>query len=150
MRVLAIDPGMATGLATWDDCRCPGGGRFACWELTEPLQVANQVWLACATKQLAEIAMEDFHLKLGGRAMTTEGIRATIELIGIVRFAAHYHGVPLHMQWPGDAAAFSTNEKLAKMGWSTPSKPDHMRSAARHLLLRLVRNGTVDGADLIR
>lgn len=149
MRVLAVDPGMATGMAQWNERECVAR-RFVAWELTEPLQVAKTVWAACASGSLDEIAMEDFHLKLGGRAMTTEGIRATIELIGMVRFAAAHHGVPLHMQWPEDAKAFSTNEKLARMGWTTPSKPDHMRSAARHLLLRLVRNGAIDGAELIR
>lgn len=147
---MAIDPGMATGMAAWTDCQCAGRGQFKCWEISEPLQVVEQVWAAAASGGIAEIAMEDFHLRLGGRAMTTAGIRATIELIGMVRFAAHHHGVPLHMQWPEDARDFSTNGKLAAMGWATPSKPDHMRSAARHLLLRLVRNGTVDGADLIR
>lgn len=150
MRVLAIDPGMATGMAAWDEGCCPGSGqKFRCWELTEPLQVAEAVWLTCASGTFDELVVEDFQLNFGGRPKTATGPKVTIELIGALRFIAHHHGTPIHFQKPRDAHDFSTNEKLARMGWTTPSKPDHMRSAARHLLLRLVRNGSIDGHALL-
>jgi len=139
--ILAVDPGMATGLAWWD-------GNFNCAESSPAMQAAEDVWLMCRRGVVDEIAMEDFRLG-GGRAKTQEGTKATLELIGAIKFIAAYNGVPVFMQWPWDAKDFSTNDKLRAAGFVTPSKPDHMRSAARHLLLRLVRNGTIDGADLI-
>lgn len=148
MNVLAIDPGMATGMATWDGFE-DGSGMFHAWQEAEPFQVADTVWNLCVELAVTEIVIEDFQLSFGGRAKTSAGPKVTIELIGAIRFIAHRHGVPLFFQRPADARDFSTNDKLTRMGWKTPSKPDHMRSAARHLLLRLVRNGTIDGRALL-
>ena len=140
--ILAVDPGMATGLAWWD-------GSFHCAESSPPMQAAEDVYHAVQRGNVDEIAMEDFRLG-GGRAKTQQGTKETIELIGAIKWIAGYGGVPVFMQWPWDAADFSTNDKLKAAGFVTPSRPDHMRSAARHLLLHLVRNGTIDGASLIR
>lgn len=136
-----MDPGSATGLALWDD------GEFEAYERTGIFKAAEEVWGYAGS--LDEVVCESFQLSLGGRAMTTEGIKDTIELIGMVKWICAADDVPLHFQSPYEAK-FSTNDMLKRMGWETPSKPDHMRSAARHLLHRLVKNGTIDGLSLIR
>jgi hypothetical protein len=71
-------------------------------------------------------------------------------MIGAVAYLCRNTNVPLHRQLPSDASSFSTNEKLRAVGFKTPAKPDHERSAARHLLLRLTRNGAIDPLDLLR
>lgn len=141
MRVLAVDPGTATGFALWDD------GVFSAWEKTGLMDAGECVWRYVDFAD--EVVCERFNLSLGGRAMTPAGIRDTLELTGVVKYACGLDGPPLHFQDPAESR-FSTNQMLKDVGFHTPSKPDHMRSAARHLLLRLVKNGTIDGISLIR
>jgi hypothetical protein len=140
VNVLAIDPGMAVGMASWRD------GEFESWEC-RPNELLEHVWGAGEARTYDSYVMEDFHLG-GGRPKTTQGTRVTVELIGAVRFICHYHGAALHMQWPEDAQ-WSDNDKLKRAGFVTPSKPDHRRSAARHLLLHLVETGVVDPLSVI-
>lgn len=143
MRVLVVDPGMATGMAAWRD------GQFEAWQEDDPMAVAATVWHDSRLGLIDELVVEDFILSSVSRAKTTAGIRVTLELIGALRFIALYHEVSMHLQAPADAKTFSTNEKLKAVGFITPAKPDHMRSAARHLLLRLVRNGAIDPLSLL-
>ena len=148
MRVLAVDPGVATGMAEWRN------DEFRSWQLDDPEDVLESVWDFCEEFYAdpdvdVELVVEDFRIA-GARGKTEAGIRATIELIGAIKFIASWHAVPVRMQTPADAKTFSTNDKLRRAGFETPSKPDHRRSAARHLLLRLVRTGAIDGTDLIR
>jgi len=130
-------------MALWD------GGRFESWQEEDGLAAANSVWHLCKHTEVDEIAMENFHLGTGRAAKTTTGSRITLELIGAIRFIALYFDVPLYFQEPADARSFSTNDKLKAAGFITPAKPDHQRSAARHLLLRLVRNGALDARQLL-
>lgn len=141
MKVLAVDPGEATGFALWHD------GDFEASEQTDQFKAAEEVWGYAG--MVDEIVCESFQLHLGGRAMTTSGMKTTIELIGMIKWICAADRTPLYFQAPAEAK-FSTNDMLNRMGWETPSRPDHMRSAARHLLLRLVKNGTIDGLSLIR
>lgn len=143
MKVLSIDPGLATGMALWD------GWSFESWQEEDGLLAANSVWHHCEHTELDEIAMENFHLGTGRAAKTTAGSRITLELMGAIRFIALYFDVPVHFQEPADARSFSTNDKLKTAGFITPANPDHQRSAARHLLLRLVRNGELDARQLL-
>jgi hypothetical protein len=113
------------------------------------MAVAAAVWCECEMGLIDELVVEDFFLVSSSRAKTTAGPRITLELIGALRFIALRHEIPVYLQAPADAKSFSTNEKLKRLGFITPAKPDHQRSAARHLLLRLVRNGTIDGRVLL-
>lgn len=138
-----VDPGMSTGMASWST------GVFTSWQEDDPFEVTRTLWRACEEKEVDELVIEDFHLAASSRAKTMAGTRATLELIGALRFVAMTFDVPVYFQAPADAKSFSTNEKLKKVGFITPANPDHRRSAARHLLLRLVRNGTIDGRALL-
>lgn len=139
---MVVDPGVATGMGYWED------GSAGFWQEDDPIAVVDTV-AANAHRGLDAVVVEDFHLGAVGRAKTTAGIRATIELIGMLRYVAAREGVTFVLQSPSDAASFSTRDKLDKAGFVTPSKPDHARSASRHLLLYLVRQGAIDGASLI-
>lgn len=126
-----------------------GGEGFFTRQAENPEECLYDLWDNCLAGIVAGVACEDFILSGGGRPKTLAGSKTTLEMIGAVKWACEYHQVPLAMQKPGDASDFSTNDKLRAMGWETPSKPDHQRSAARHLLLYLVRKGKLDAAQLL-
>lgn len=122
---------------------------FRTWLCDSVEQCLYMLWDNCRDGIVAGVACEDFILSGGGRPKTPAGSKTTMEVIGAVKWVCEYHQVPLNMQLPGDASDFSTNDKLRAMGWETPSKPDHQRSAARHLLLYLVKKGEIDAARLL-
>lgn len=53
----------------------------------------------------------------------------------------------IELQAVSDAKRFSTNEKLARIGWD--HKGDHDRDALRHMLLGCVRHGWIGGGELL-
>jgi hypothetical protein len=124
-------------------------GEFSSWQVDDPIGVAGDVEFFVDRHPDGVVVCEEFELSTAMKGMTTGGIRATIELIGIVRYVAFRGGSHFVLQRPADARAFSTRDKLDKVGFRTPAKPDHRRSASRHLLLALVRLGAVDGASLL-
>jgi hypothetical protein len=146
--ILAIDPGPTPGMAYWSLMVGASAGEFKAWTADNPYSAIN--WMTANMRSIEEVAIEDFIIQAGGRARTTADSKATLEMIGAVDYVCHGVRVPLYRQLPSDAASFSTNEKLRAVGFETPSKPDHARSAARHLLLRLTRNGAIDPLVLIR
>jgi hypothetical protein len=137
-------------MATWRPLngQAPNYGMFNSWTARDPYFALD--WLVANMRDISEVAIEDFIIQADGRARTTKDSKRTLEMIGAVDYVLHGVRVPLHRQLPSDAAGFSTNEKLAVVGFRTPARPDHERSAARHLLLRLTRNGTIDPLVLIR
>ena len=145
MKYWAIDPGPTPGMA----CVHDGLRGFETWLADDVETCLYMLWDNCADHVVKGIACEDFVLSGGGRPKTPAGSKTTIEVIGAIKWVCEYHRTPLSMQKPGDASDFSTNDKLKAMGWETPSKPDHQRSAARHLLLYLVKKGEIDAARLL-
>jgi hypothetical protein len=151
VNVLAVDPGLATGIAVWMD------GHFETMTLTGGL-VGAMGFLDGTIRAPAwdAVAVETFTIGQQDRAMTKEGQSETIEIIGAVKWAVHSANerrrspLDLAMQAPADARNFSTNDKLRVAGFETPSNPDHERSAARHLLLYLVRRGAIDPLGMLR
>lgn len=147
MRVLAVDPGQATGLALYEAC---GQGlalpeRFEAWVCNDPMAAIDRVRLE-TVEGLDAVVVEGFTIS-GPRARDAN---LTIEIIGALRWICHKRDVPFVVQQPGEGQRFAGPkwEKLRRLGWYR-SGPDHARSAAAHLLLYLVKEGAIDACRVI-
>jgi len=130
---VAIDPGVHTGVAVFD-------GAFDAFIVDDHREVAD--WFEDVSPVADALFLESFHLSAATVKKTQAGSLLTIELIGVLRHIARRNGVRVYMQSPADRM-FSSDAKLAALGWETPANPDHARSAARHLLLGMVRVGEI-------
>lgn len=131
MRVLAIDPGKATGLATYLADEQP---EWQAWILPwqEAMASAEQ-WIRDG--RLDYVACERFTVSQRTVSQGADHVWPTGG-IGCVRYWTTKYGVPLAMQAPADAMHLAPKPVLVKLGWRTPG-PDHADDATRHLVLRL-------------
>lgn len=142
--VLAIDPGPTPGAAYWRS-----GGEFACCIYSAPFDCVNGAQYHYIEPQaVSAVVCESFVITGRGGGRTSDS-NVTIETIGVLRYLCRKSGVPFVEQSPADAKSFSTNDKLTRLGWKTPARPDHARSAARHLLLYLVRAHLLPAESLL-
>lgn len=129
MRIIAIDPGKTTGFALYDS-------------LDDGLmsgQVENKVELYRLVRAYTPdaVVVEDFTPRPGAHSVQKDalhiigGLEALI-LVGEIDAA-------LHLQSPGQAKAFGTDDKLRRLGWWVKGQ-DHARDALRHLLTFIVTN----------
>lgn len=137
--VLAVDPGLATGLALIDR------------ETLKPVYV----WEGAAGEVCDRVASaivgyrEDLEIVIEKFTITTQTAKHkqapwSLEVIGMVKAACHFYGFPVDdiiMQSPGDAKAFTDNDKLRRLGWWVRGSKGHGHDAARHAALRLLRTG---------
>ena len=138
--IVAVDPGGTYGLAT----------ALIDSSLTGVVSQEREPIVAlCAVEALLPITefliCESFIPRPGIRTNQPEAL----EGIGALRFMAYKANVPFELQSPADAKRFSTNAKLERLGWRTPTKGGHADDALRHLLLGAVRHGLIDGEDLL-
>lgn len=140
MKILAVDPGDMTGLALgWF-----GNGKV----------IFFRSWEAGTLDALQEV--EEFTKGMGDKLVVIErwtpqpGVKSfqpsALESIGATRYLTWRTRTALVLQTATDAKKFSTNEKLARMGWRNPSPGNHRDDAARHLLLAATARGLVDPA----
>lgn len=134
MKILALDPGGTSGIATWTD------GVFDSWE-SAPLDALRHI----EAGDLDGVACESWIPRPGIRTFQPEAL----ESIGAARYLCWRQGIPFKLQSPAEAKRFATNEKLAKLGWRKPSPGGHRDDAARHLLVITVRLGLVDAAQFV-
>lgn len=131
MKVLGVDPGPHVGLANWTT----ENGLEHAVELTPELfqqVIARQVEWADV------LVFEEF--VIGGRRGSASNV--TIEQIGVLKYLAALHGTTLAPSRPGAGTKFLTPTKAKALGWKVAG-PDHIRSAAGHMLIYLVRTGAV-------
>ncbi len=132
MLIIAVDPGVATGLVVWDhDMR----------EILEALTL-DQFETCSKLEDLLTADYEEY-LVIERYNITTETIKktrqtASLEIIGVARYFADNYSHPFIMQNASDAKDFITDSKLRKLGWWDRS--DHIRDAMRHLGLYLAKN----------
>ena len=136
MRVLAVDPGSATGFAEWRD------GQFRAW--WEPWEDAcATVHRELATGRVDRVVIESFHISTQTGKKSTVGSLQAIELIGVTRYLARVYDVEFTMQAPSEAKMFATDAKLKAMDMWTKGV-DHPRDATRHLVLYLCNKRLID------
>ena len=139
MRVLSVDPGGTTGFMTWE--RTPGGESIQAWEVRGQEEALETVKLELA-KGLDAIVIEKYVI-VGAR---DSNANLTIEIIGTCRWMARAAGVRFVEQTPGQARNFSTDDKLKRLNWWGT---DHARSAIRHMVFFLSKEGLIDRRILL-
>jgi len=144
LRVLAVDPGKATGLALFRD---------VAWHPADGAEAPPE-WIAWAAPWQAAMASVESWIALGAldfvacerftvsQRTVTQGADHTWPTggIGVVKYLCAKHSVPLAMQAPADAMNLAPRPVLERLGWRTKGV-DHPDDATRHLVLRLATLG---------
>lgn len=138
MRILAVDPGNVTGLAFLDTQL----GEPSAWEDAALESVA---WIEHHLDTLDVVVCESFIPRPGAYSWQPEALYT----IGAIRYLCSRESVEFVLQSPADAKKFSSNEKLKRVGWYTPTRGGHANDAQRHLLLIAVKRGLVSPARLL-
>ena len=139
--VLAVDPGLATGVALFSIE--PGGEPVLLdsWEVkfdTFPVVVRQ----AFATYPDIEVVCEKFTITVETAKKSASPY--SLEEIGCLKLMMLDAGLPwdnLPLQLPGNAKAMFPNPKLKKLGYWHRGGAGHALDAIRHGLLYLVRTG---------
>ena len=131
--ILAIDPGLATGVAwlTTDGVfrsHIIGGGFDG---MSDWMRGLREPYVPQGTDA---IAIENFIPRGGALSFQPDAMH----IIGMVKHIARKNNVPLLIQTPAAAKSFATNEKLQKAGWFNKGTEGHDNDAARHLLVAVV------------
>jgi hypothetical protein len=136
--LVAVDPGVVTGLATWDS----DGEVCTSWQ--EPTWYAvDRVW-AMLESRAAEVVICEAYTVTAATLRKTRQYDA-LESIGALRWMSNRHGVEFVLQTPADAKRFVESPggrygKLRRAGWYNPTPGNHAADAAAHLMLYLARN----------
>lgn len=135
-RVLAIDPGLKTGVALYDLLSeemtafevgdTLGGVLEELIERWRPAVVAERFTITAAT-------------------IRNSAAPWSLEWIGVARYLAGKYGCTFTLQLPVNAKRFGTDARLKRLGWWLPGK-GHAADAQRHALLFLCNNGWWDDA----
>ena len=143
MRILAVDPGGTTGWILWSNEN--GNSVFAnpCIDAWGECDRENfyEVLDDMSSTDLAVIVCERYTIT--GNTLKKSRQYDALELIGMLRHESWVRGIPFVLQ--AQNPKFSTNARLKACGLYV--KGDHGRSAARQLLLYLVKNDIDPGAS---
>ncbi len=125
MRLLAVDPGGVSGLASWED----GAVTFS----EEPDRFSLYARVRAWAPQV--VVCENFVPRAGPLTFQPEALR----IIGGLEFWCAQHAADFVLQTPAQAKGFGTAEKLKAVGW-WPKGLGHSQDAARHLLVYFCTN----------
>lgn len=125
MRIIAMDPGGATGLAFYQT----GVDWFRSCEMQGFDDVARELQNCGADV----FVVEGFKITARTHKLDQGAFEQTLDLIGACRAAALHSGAKFVRQYNTDKA-FGTNDKLHKLGWWSVGSEGHDNDAARHLL----------------
>jgi hypothetical protein len=142
MNVIALDPGVTTGLA-WQTEDCVA---FA--ELQQE-HVLQFVWerLRDPEHRIDAVVCESFTITVQTAKKSQDGL-VSIEIIGALRWMCALHGVRFQLQSPAVAKNFVDDAKLKRVG-IYPTGLDHAKDAARHLVLFLYNQNVIEPGELI-
>lgn len=140
MRVLAVDPGLTVGYATFDS-DADNYEAYQChkWPFlnwADPDQ--HKAWFDIVVVERFTITPQT--LKMSRQPHP-------IEVIGVLRWWCESTSTTLIEQTPSEAKSFMTNDRLKHLGLYEPGA-DHANDAVRHLALYLVKTGYIDPGSL--
>lgn len=144
--ILAVDPGTSTGYLVVDQ-REPTK-IVMCGQLppAEFTTFAHTLMPA-----LAGVAVEGVFIS-HKTSIAASNMVDLMDVLGWVTLECRRRGIPIDRQRPADARAFSTDEKLKHLGWWNLGQARgnrDVRSAARHMLLYLVKHGLLTPRALV-
>ena len=100
MRVLAVDPGLATGMALFEGDNVYED--FSCWIEKDRWAAVDRARVEMTIVGIDVLVIENYRIS-GARA---KDANLTIELIGALKWIAHKRNVPVVMQEPGAGQKF--------------------------------------------
>ena len=139
MHVIALDPGITTGVALYtnwpkkyiktDQLKLPHEGFFDYLVQNKP----------------TEIVYESFIYQRRNKV-----VLYPVEVIGVIKLYAQTYDIPLYVQSASQAKGFITDEKIKALGLWTKGYP-HGMDALRHLLYHeIVTKGETRWLDKLR
>lgn len=143
MIVIAVDPGLVTGIAWWipDLSPTPGCGEFSKKNVGSVLEGLLQG----KDPESVIVVCEKYVLLPGVKSAQPEALM----FMGVVEFLCQKYGVKLVWQFPRDAKKMCTDGFLRKTGWYMKTKDGHANDAMRHVGLWLALNQPEEFAKLI-
>lgn len=133
--VAAFDPGVTTGVATWN------GETFDSFQLDE---VGVYEWVDEQCENFAHHQIEQFVINASTVRKTI--VYDSLYIIGFLRYARWRCIIPtIAYTKPADVMAPFPDAALKRAGWHKPGK-GHANDAARHLAYHQVRTGKMSGA----
>ena len=133
LEVIALDPGVTTGVAHWLN------GRLHTTAQLDQDMTGDWIHLAATDRQPGELVVVCESYVVTAETLRKSRQTASLEIIGAVKWLGHYHGFPVVMQQASSAKKFATDDRLRAAGWRQPSSMDHANDALRHLLTYLVK-----------
>ncbi len=132
--VLAIDPGLRSGWASWAEGGMFGAGVMSPEEVYELLEEWCRSW-----SRRGVLVVEKFTITAQTGKLSPQP--EPLELCGVAKFLAWKYDVPFALQTPADAKRFCPDTRLRALGWYTRGQggEDHGRDATRHLVLALAK-----------
>lgn len=140
MRVVAIDPGVTTGVAIHEVFPDSVNPQWRKEELG-PDKHHLDLWKFFQFNPPSVIVCERFEYRnVRHRGANMPGIRLeSREYIGVCELYSQMHNVPLEMQTVASAKNLFTDDKLKGLGlYRAPSGRQHMNDATRHALYYIV------------
>jgi hypothetical protein len=142
-RIIAVDPGGTTGIAT---TVFDGDGGWSGFSSREEIHLSGALnWVdLLLTHKVAnhELVVERFTITPATARMSAQ--YDALYIIGALMYLAHETQVKMTLQPPAGAKRVATNARLEQLGWRNPTKGGHADDAARHLLVRALKLNLID------
>lgn len=135
MKLLAVDPGLATGLSFFDlDQEIPK----MIWSKEVDITTFYTIITSLFDEYPSElqIVCEDFIITVE-TAKKSLGGNWSIELIGALKYLCHIHSVPMTMQRPADRVTISHDQLRALNYWHVGGA-GHANQASRHAVVYML------------
>lgn len=129
---VAIDPGLVTGIAVYHWPK----GHFASEQVEGRFDLYKRLNMMMESGFQMEFVAERFTITAQTAQKSPQ--YDALYIIGHVEAVCYASGIPFALQTPTQAKAFSTDEKLKRLGWYKPTIGGHANDAARHMLRWLV------------
>lgn len=140
--LLAVDPGLTTGLAVWDIPQYEDelkGPRATELDVEQLYRLLTQLLLEGAYTYT--VVCEAY--TISERTMKNTRQNWSLEIIGVLKYMCWLRGhIFAPLQSASAAKSFATNERLKGCGWYIPGR-GHSNDALRHLLLFSVKEKIV-------
>lgn len=135
-KLIAIDPGKASGFAVFDisDPEHPAIVYSAELEQFETVSFVHSALAEAASDY--EVVMEEF--KITPQTGKNSPAGWSLEIIGAIRYFCELYEVPFTLQPPSKAKSFVPNERMKAIGVWHRGGEGHARDALRHGVLYLV------------
>lgn len=131
--VLAVDPGLVTGIALYTEATVfmsdeVDGGALG---FADAFRQALMAW------NFTHVVIEDFIIT--SATLTNTRQYDPLYIIGWLGIECFHLGIPFTKQTPSNGKSFGTDDKLRHLGWYSRTPGGHRNDAARHLVTFLAK-----------